>query len=154
MALPIRSFTTALVPRPRGGVIVPVPFSPAESWRARDRWYVHGTIGGFPVRGSIEVDAGGPAMTLGPAWCRDPAVAGGHTVEVVLEPEGPQLETVPEELAAALRANEEARRAFESLATFHRRGFVQPIAGAKGAATRARGAARVVEAVLAGQREV
>jgi hypothetical protein len=151
--LPLRTFTTTLVPRPRGGVIVRVPFDPAEVWRDRDRWYVHGTIGGFGVRGSIDVVDGEPCLVLGPSWCRDPSVAGGRTVAVVLEPEGPQLETVPSQLRAALEASPEARRAFESLATFYRKGFADPIAAAKQPATRERRAAQVIDALLAGRRE-
>jgi hypothetical protein len=132
---------------------VRVPFDPSEVWRDRDRWYVRGTIGGFGVRGSIEALDGEPSLVLGPSWCRDPSVAGGRTAEVVLEPEGPQLETVPSELRQALEASPEARRAFESLATFYRKGFADPIAAAKQASTRERRSAQVVEALLAGRRE-
>ena len=92
-------------------------------------------------------------MTLGPVWCRDPSVGGGRTVEVVLQPEGPQLETVPLELAVALRADDEARRTFESLATSYRNGFVRPITDAKEAATRERRAAGVIDALRAGRRQ-
>jgi hypothetical protein len=133
--------------------MVRIPFEPATVWRDRDRWYVHGTIGGFRVRGVIETVDGAAEMALGPSWCRDPSVAAGRTVEVVLEPEGPQLESVPEELASALRADPAARRAFESLATFYRKGFADPISGAKQAATRERRAAQVIEALRAGRRE-
>ena len=103
--LPTRTFTTTLQPRPRGGVVVRLPFSPGEVWRDRDHWYVRGTIGGFGVRGVVEDVDGAPCLTLGPSWCRDPSVAPGTTVEVRLEPEGPQLETVPDELRAALEAD-------------------------------------------------
>ena len=151
--LPAQTFTITLESRPRGGVVVPVPFAPGDVWRDRDRWYVHGTIGGFRVRGAIELVDGEASMTLGPSWCRDPSVAAGRTVEVVLAPEGPQADTVPDELASALAADPAARRAFESLATFYRKGFVQPLAAAKQASTRERRAAQVVEALRAGRRE-
>ncbi len=76
-----------------------------------------------------------------------------RTVEVRLEPEGPQLETVPDELRIALEADPVSRRAFESLATFYRKGFVDPIASAKGVGTRERRTAQVIEALRAGRRE-
>ena len=94
---------------------------------------------------------GGHAIHVGPSWCQHPSVAPGRVVEVILEPEGPQFDDLPEELTTALQADPDARRRFESLATFYRKGFVDPIASAKGADTRARRAAQVVEALRAGR---
>jgi hypothetical protein len=149
----VRTFTTTLLPRPRGGVVVRIPFSPADAWRERERWYVHGTIGGFRMRGAIEVLDDEPRLVLGPSWCRDQSVAAGRKVEVRLEPEGPQLETVPDELRVALEADPAARRAFESLATFYRKGFVDPIAMATKPETRERRVAQVLDALRVGRRE-
>ena len=112
-----------------------------------------GTVGGRGIRGSLSILDGRTALEVGPAWCRDPSVAPGRTVEVSLWPEGPQFDDLPIELADALAADPEARRAFESLATFYRNGFVEPIATAKQAATRERRAGQVVEALRAGRRE-
>jgi hypothetical protein len=148
-----RTFTATLEPRPRGGVLVRVPFDPATPWRERDRWYVEGTIGHQPMRGTVELVDGRPVLALGPAWCRDPRVAAGTRHTVVLRPEGPQLETVPGELAERLRADEDARRAFESLATFYRKAFVKPIAEAARPETRVRRAGAVIAALRAHRRE-
>ena len=131
-----------------------LPFDPAAAWRPRDRYYVAGTIGGMPMRGTVEVDADRATIALGPSWCRHPAVAAGTTHEVVLAPEGPQLDTVPVELADRLRADEPARRSFESLATFYRKGFVEPMERAVKPETRVRRAEAVMAALHERRREV
>jgi hypothetical protein len=48
-------------------------------------------------------------------------VAPGDSVEIVLEPEGPQRDDLAEDLAAALEANPAAGRFVDSLAQFYRR---------------------------------
>ena len=148
-----RRFTATLVGRPKGGVAVLLPFPPAEAWGERGRYDVAGTIGGHGVRGQVTDTDDGPALLLGPSWCRDPAVGAGATVEVVLTPEGPQLDDVPTELRDALAADPEAAAAFQGLATFYRKNFVRPIATAKRPETRERLARQTVEALRAGRRE-
>jgi hypothetical protein len=149
-----RRFTTTLQPRPRGGVAVILPFTPAEAWGERRRYDVHGTIGGHGVRGQVSETADGPALLLGPSWSCEPALAAGAEVEVVLAPEGPQLDDVPAELRDALAAEPEAAARFQALPTFYRKNFVRPIASAKRSETRVRGAERVVRALLEGRREL
>jgi uncharacterized protein YdeI (YjbR/CyaY-like superfamily) len=83
---------------------------------------------------------------LGPSWCRDRRLAPGESVTVELEPEGPQIDSMAPDLAAALIAEPAARRFFESLATFYRKGFVAWVEQAKRPDTRAR---RIHESVAA-----
>ena len=149
-----RTFRATLEPRPRGGVVVTVPFDPAVAWRPRDRYYVTGSIGGRQMRGTVEVADEHATIALGPTWCRDRAVAAGTTHDVVLTPEGPQLDTVPLELAERLAADEVARRSFESLATFYRKGFVDPMERAVKPETRVRRAEAIMAALHEGRREV
>ena len=56
-------------------------------------------------------------------------------------------------MQAALIADPEARRTFESLATFYRKGFVRGIEDAKRPETRARRISEMLEALLAGRIE-
>lgn len=146
-----QSFSTTIVAGPRGARVIPVPFDPDSAWGRKDRHHVAGSVAGVPIRGQVTVADAGWAIQVGPSWCQDPAVGPGRTVDVILEPEGPQFEDLPAELAAALAADPEVRRTFESLATFYRKGFVGPIAAAKGADTRVRRAQQVVEALRAGR---
>ncbi len=148
-----RRFTVTLLPRPRGGVVVPLPFAPADAWGDRDRYDVAGSIGGHGVRGQVTRTDDGPAMMLGPTWCRAPDVAAGCTVEVVLAPEGPQLEDLPEELRMALAQDPQAARFFQALPTFYRKNYVRPVAAAKKPETRERLARQILEALRDGKRE-
>ena len=70
-----------------------------------------------------------------------------------LQPEGPQLDTVASDLAAAIRAEPSARRFFESLATHYRNSFVSWVEGAKRPETRAKRIEETVDALKAGRRE-
>lgn len=58
------------------------------------------------------------------------------------------------DVAEALNANPDARRFFESLATFYRKGFIRWIEGAKRPETRARRIADTIAALKAGKRQL
>jgi hypothetical protein len=71
-------------------------------------------------------------FVLGPAWRRDCGVAPGDRVGVVLTPEGPQREDLPDDVAAAFAAAELGAGAFfDSLAQFYRRGYLRWIDATK-----------------------
>ena len=145
-------FTATVEARPRGGVTIRLPFDPSAEWGTRYRHDVTGSIGGYPVRGTIASTEGTHLLQLGPAWCRDPRVGAGYRVEVVLGPEGPQLATMAPDVAEAFAAAPEARRFFESLATFYRKGHIDWIESAKRPDTRAKRIAATIVALEAGQR--
>ncbi len=148
-----RRFETTIHGRARGGVAVEVPFDPDSAWGAKDRHHVAGSIAGIRVRGVLVSKAGTPWLELGPSWCRWPRVGPGDRVEVVLAPEGPQVDDLAPDVQAALLADPDARRTFESQATFYRKGFVRGIEDAKRPETRARRITEMVEALLAGRVE-
>ena len=146
-------FDAVLEPRPRGGVSVRLPFDPDIVWGRKDRHYVTGSIQRYGVRGVLVAVDDACYLHLGPSWCRDPRVGPGAHVSVMLEPEGPQVETMADDIRAALIDEPEARRFFESLATFYRKGYVDWIEGAKRPDTRARRIAEAIDALNAGLRE-
>ena len=78
-------------------------------------------------------------------------VGPGDRVAVVLAPEGPRSTTWTPDVRAALLADPDARRTFESLATFYRNGFVRRIEDAKRPETRARRITEMVDALHAGR---
>jgi hypothetical protein len=139
-----REFEAAVETRPTGGIAIRVPFDPDEAWGSKDRHHVTGWIEGIRVRGSLTRRGGGAYLDLGPAWAPNGLVKDGHTVRVRLEPEGPQLEDLGPELRAALSADPDVRRSFESLATFYRKEIVRNVDGAKRPETRER---RLAEAM-------
>jgi len=146
-------FDAVLEPRPRGGVSVRMPFDPDTVWGQKERHYVAGSIQRHGVRGVLVVVGDASYLQLGPSWCRDPRMGPGAQVSVVLEPEGPQIETMADDVRAALIGAPEARRFFESLATFYRKGYVDWIEGAKRPDTRVRRIGEAIDALKAGQRE-
>ena len=67
------TFTATAQPRPRGGITIALPFDPAEAWGDRDRWYLAGTIEGYPVRATVTADDGDPEIS----WVRPGAAIPG-----------------------------------------------------------------------------
>ena len=97
---------------------------------------------------------GAHSLFLGPSWCRDPRVAAGAHVTVVMESEGPQIASLADDFATALLAEPGARRTFESLASFYRNAYVRRVEDAKRPETRARRIKEVVSALKLGKREL
>ena len=148
-----RTFVAVAQTRPRGGIAVRLPFDPSAEWGVKGRHDVTGSVAGRKVRGRLVARGGEHFLELGPAWCRDNPLADGAQVSVTLAPEGPQVGSMSSDVAEALDANPDARRFFESLATFYRKGFIRRIEGAKRPETRARLIAETVTALKAGKRE-
>ena len=147
------SFSVTAEPRPRGGITIALPVDPDEHWVPKERHYVAGTIGGHGMRGIVTKDGDRWVLPLGPSWCRDPRVGPGSVVDVVLRPEGPQVDELSADISSALRTEPDARRFFDNLATFYRNGFIDRIEAAKRPETRARRIADTVQALREGRRE-
>ena len=120
-----RSFTAIVELGGRGGVVIPLPFDPAEEWGPRARYHVTGTVGGYPVRGPLTGEGADAKLVLGPAWCLGCGLEAGDQVQLVLGPEGPQLDRLAPDIAAALAARPAASEFFDSLATFYRTGYLR-----------------------------
>ena len=133
-------------------LIVPVPFDPNEVWGMKGEHFITGTVGGFDVRGALGKGEAGAILTLGPAWQKVRPIPDGE-VEVVLAPEGPQIPLMAEDIQAAFEGEPEARAFFESLATFYRKGFIDPIEGAKRPATRTAKITEMIELLRERKRE-
>jgi len=136
----------------RRRVFVPVPFDPNVVWGSKAAHHVRGTVNGMGVRGVIEPLDDGRGVVLGPAWRRDCGLAAGDTVEVILEPEGPQRDDLAEDLADALAANPKAGEFFDSIAQYYRRAYLRYIDATKRRPDERR--ARIVEVVALLAREV
>jgi hypothetical protein len=117
-------FDAVVVFQGRDRVMVPIPFDPDQVWGTKPRHHVAGSVNGLRVRAVIETIGGGLGFVLGPAWRRDCGIEPGEQVKVQLEPEGPQREDLPADLAAALDANRAAGQFFDSLAQFYRKGYL------------------------------
>lgn len=111
----------------RGFVVL--PFDPNTAWGAKEKHHVSGLVEDRKFRGPLGEHAGAPAIVLGPAWLRDNPLSDGQRVEVTVWAEGPQVEALPEDIAAALDGSPAANAFFESLATFYRKAYLTWLAG-------------------------
>lgn len=105
---------------------IAIPFDPNEVWGVKQRHYITGIVNGVEA----------------------------HTeVEVVLMPEGPQADTLAEDIRAALDGQPEARVFFESLATFYRNGYIRWIESAKRPETRSTRIAEMLGLLTVGKKQ-
>ena len=149
-----RTFTARATVEASGRIRIDVPFDPAEAWGPRDRYHVTGTVDGRPVRSALRVTNGAATLTLGPASGHRRWIDDGDPVEVRLRPEGPQAGQLAGDIAAALDAEPAARLAFDSLATFYRKGWLTWIeATTRRPAVRVERIAQMVTQVKAGHKQ-
>lgn len=120
-------FSAHVAPGPRGRGVITVPFDPDETWDAKAKHPVGGTVDGRFVRGTLTPGEGGWAFTVTPLWMRDACVALGTEVAVELSPEGPQRGDLAADIAAALAANPAAASFFGTLAQFYRKAYLRYI---------------------------
>jgi hypothetical protein len=132
---------------------IELPFDPNQVWGVKQRHYVTGSVNGCAVRGALELAGERYVLSLGAVWRRDNGLDGGAQVAVTLLPEGPQAETMPADISAALEASPAAKAFFQSLATFYRRNYMRWIEGARRPETRRQRIAEMIQRLEAGQRE-
>lgn len=109
--------------------------------------------GGHTHRTTIGTHDGAPFIPVSSAVRGEAGVAGGQQVEVeVVIDDAPREVEVPDDLGAALAADDGARAWFEQLTDSQRKGFVTSVTSAKQPETRQRRVARAVEALTAGQK--
>jgi len=146
-------FTATVEARPNNGIAIKIPFDPDREWGPKERHDITGTLAGCTMRGQLVNIDGDHYLQLGAAWCRDSRVQPGAHVNVEMVPEGPQVSTMARDVAAALEAEPDARRFFESLATFYRKNFVRWIDDAKRPETRARRIQETIATLKVGKRQ-
>ena len=145
-----KQFESSVV-RARTKTYVPVPFDPNDVWGWKVRHYVKGTVGGWPIRGLLRVEGDGYALPLGGAWLRDNRIPMSATIDVVLQPDGPQSDALAADITDALSASPEAETFFQSVAPFYRKNFLRWIDQAKRPETRAARIAEMVAMLEAGR---
>ena len=129
---------------------IPVPAEVVAELGAGKRPAVSVTINRHTYRSTIAVMGARFMLPLSAENRAAAGVAAGDEidVEVALDAE-PRVVIVPDDLAAALTAEPEAKRAFESMSYSHQRRHVLAIEGAKAAETRARRVAKAIEMLRA-----
>ncbi|MEE4195721.1 MAG: YdeI/OmpD-associated family protein [Anaerolineae bacterium] len=143
----------ALVQKEGKFTFVALPFLPRDVWGRMPRFAVTGTINGIPVRGTLGAEGQEYFLRLGAAWLRDSGVAVGEMVTVTLALEGPQVDSIADDIAAALLASPNAKSFFESLPTFYRKNYMRWIESAKREDTRKKRIAEMIALLEDGKRE-
>jgi uncharacterized protein YdeI (YjbR/CyaY-like superfamily) len=106
------------------------------------------------VRGVAEDFDNEIGLFLGPAWRRGCGLDAGDRVEVVLEPEGLQLNDLPNDVSSALHSDPVAADFFVSTAPFYRNAFISWIDATKRSPEkRAERIAEMVALLAAGEKE-
>jgi hypothetical protein len=135
-----------------GGVFFELPLDvPAVFGRARAP--VRGTINGHPFRSTVAVYGGRYYLPVRRALREAAGVAAGEVVVVELESDDqPRTVDPPEDLAAALAGDAEAKAAFDGLSFTHQREYAEWVAEARRAETRRRRVEQAVQMLRDGRR--
>jgi hypothetical protein len=147
----VHRFETVLTAQD-GGVFFELPLDvPAVFGRARAP--VRGTINGHPFRSTVAVYGGRYYLPVRRALREAAGVAAGEVVVVELESDDqPRTVDPPEDLAAALAGDAEAKAAFDGLSFTHQREYAEWVAEARRAETRRRRVEQAVQMLRDGRR--
>lgn len=125
---------------------IEVPEDVVQALGAGRRPPVIVTMNGESYRSSVAVMGGRNMVSVSAANRELTGVAAGDTVEVDLELDTePRTVDIPDDLAAALDAEPEAKAFYGTLNYSSQRRYVEPITDAKTAETRSRRIAKAVE---------
>jgi hypothetical protein len=118
------------------GTLLEVPFD-VRAVFGRARAPVRGTVNGYPFRTTVAVYGGRYFLGFRREIREAAGFDDGDRLSIVLElDDAPRTVEVPEELQAALAADDAAKAAFEGLSYTHRREYVEWVSGAKREETR------------------
>jgi hypothetical protein len=119
---------------------------------SRKAFRVKGFLDAHPIAQMTLLPSGDGAYILpvNGAMRKGTAKGEGAMLKVRLEPDASEVE-IPEELAAGLSIDDEARAFFEALPKSHQRYWIKWVDAVKGAATRENRAARATAALAKGQ---
>jgi hypothetical protein len=141
-------FRTTILQGGKTATGIEVPESIMAALDAGRKPAVRVTIGDYSYRSSVATVDGKSMVGVSAEHRAGAGVAGGDEVEVDIELD---TVTVPDELAAALDADPEARATFDRLSYSNRSWHVLQVTGAKTDETRQRRIARSIEALHAGR---
>lgn len=149
----VQNFKAIVEAGEKGRVFIALPFDPSAVWGQKPRHHIRAMINGQMFRGSLGSDGDSYFMVLGTAWRRDCAIDVGTKVTVVIEPEGPQQDTLAADIASALAAEPATQDFFNGLATFYRNTYIKWIESAKRPETRAARIAEMMALLQAGKKQ-
>ena len=145
-------FRTTILQSGKTATGIRVPDEVVEALGSGKRPAVTVTINGYTYRNTIAVMGGEYMVGVSAEHRAAAGVAGGDVVDVEIELDNaPRVVTVPDDFAAALDAEPDARRTFEGLSYSNRSWHVLQIVGAKTDESRQRRIAKSIDALRAGR---
>ena len=145
-------FHTTILQAGKTATGIRIPDEIVEAFGAGKRPAVKITIKGYTYRSTVAVLDGTYMVGVNADHRAGAGVAGGDEVDVDIELDtAPREVTVPDELAAALDAEPEARATFDKLSYSNKSWHVLQVTGAKSDETRQRRIAKSVEALREGR---
>ena len=152
-----KNFEARLTARgPKGAwIFLPVPFDVKDAFGKKARVPVKGAINGFPFRNSLVPEGDGThCMMVSKQLQAGAKAAAGDLVKVTMAVDDTaRVVEVPPELRQALDGDREAAASFAAMAYSHQKEYVEWIAGAKKADTRARRIAKALPMMRAKKRQ-
>ena len=145
-------FRTTILQGGKTATGIQIPDEVVEALGSGKRPAVRVTINGFTYRSTVAVMGGVYMVGVSAENRAGAGVAGGDEVDVELELDtAPREVTVPADFAAALDAEPNARRTFDSLSYSNKSWHVLQVAGAKTDETRQRRIAKSVDILKEGR---
>lgn len=139
-------FRTTLEQNGKTATGIEVPGHVLEALGSGKRPAVRVTINGYTYPSTVGSMGGRSLLPVSAAVRGRAGVSAGDQVDVEVELDtAPREQAIPDDLAAALRADQAAERAFRNLSYSGKQRLVLPIEQAKAAETRSRRVARAVE---------
>lgn len=131
-----------------------IPFDVGKLWGTKARLSVRGRMNGYAFRSSIFPDGkGGHTMMVNKAMQQGAKASPGAAVKMELAPDtAPRTVSAPRDLKRALAREKAAAEFFANLSPSAKKMYVDWIAGAKQAETRARRIAKAVGMLRAGKK--
>lgn len=126
-----QTFETVVELAPKRRAFIALPFAPDDVWGVKVEHHVAGSVNGLDVRAVVEPFGDGVGIVLGPAWRRDRGIEVGDSVTVVLGPEGPQRDDLPDDFRAVLESVPNAAEFFDGIAQFYRTAYLKWIDATK-----------------------
>jgi hypothetical protein len=141
-------FHTALQLHGKTATGIEVPEKVVEALGGGGRLRVRATIGGHTYPTTVARMRGAYLFPVSADVREKTGLVAGDRVEVSLELDtGPRELTIPDDLAAALKRDRAAKKAFDGLSYTNKKRHVLAVEGAKTEETRRRRVAKVLEAL-------
>jgi len=144
-------FRTTIIGAGKNAAGIEIPTEVVDSFGAGKRPPVVVTVNGYSYRNTVAVMGGVYMVGISAEHRAASGISAGDEVDIDLQLDTqPRLVTVPDDLAAALDADPDAKRTYEAGSYSHRKEVVRTLEDAKTEETRARRLTKAIAALREG----